>query len=313
MNILILGATGFIGRNILESFIKSKNNITAVFHKRKPYLVAKNLKWIKGDLRNLKFCKKITLNQDIVIQAAATTSGAKDILNQPYIHVTDNAVINSYLLEACYENFVKKFVFFSCTVMYQNSKKPLKEKNFNPNNKIYAKYFGVANTKLFVEKMCSFYSEFRRTKFTVIRHSNIYGPHDKYDLNKSHFFGATINKVMKSRNNILIWGKGSEKRDMLYVDDLIDFVKKSIRFQKRYFEIYNCGYGKAYSVLEIVKKIIKASEKKLLINHDLSKPSLNTSLSLNCEKAKKELNWKRKTYLDKGILKTLSWYKKNYV
>jgi len=313
MNILILGATGFIGRNILETFVKSKNNITAVCFKKKPSLIAKNLKWVRGDLRNLKFCKQVTFNQDIVIQAAATTSGAKDILNKPYIHVTDNAVLNSYLLEASYENYVKRFIFFSCTVMYQNSKKPLKEVDFNPNNRIYEKYFGVANTKLFSENICKFYSNFKRTKFTIIRHSNIFGPHDKYDLNKSHFFGATVNKVMKAKNSITIWGLGKEKRDMLYVDDLVDFIKKSIKFQKTYFEIYNCGYGKAYSVLTIIKKIIKASGKKIKINFDLSKPSIKTSLSLDCKKAGKELKWKRRTFLNEGIAKTLTWYKKNYV
>jgi len=313
MNILILGATGFIGKNILESFVNSGHKLTAIYHKKKPTLFSKNINWIKGDLRNSKFCNNITFNKDIVIQAAATTSGAKDILNKPYLHVTDNAVINSYLMKSCYDNHVKKFIFFRCTVMYQNSKKPLKEKDFKPNNKIYEKYFGVANTKLFIEKMCEFYSKLKRTKFTVIRHSNIYGPHDKYDLNKSHFFGATINKVMNAEKEITIWGKGLEKRDILYVEDLVKFVHKSIKFQKSIYEIYNCGYGVPYSVLNIVKKIIKISGKKLQIKFDLSKPTINTSLSLNCQKAYKELKWKKKISLDNGIRKSLEWYKKNYV
>ena len=258
MNILILGATGFIGKNILKYYSKSGHRITAVCFKRKPGFRYKNIKWIRGDLRNKEFCQKITKNIDIIIQAAATTSGAKDIINKPYLHVTDNAVMNSYLLQSCYDNFVKKFIFFSCTVMYQNSVRPLKEKDFNPNNEIYEKYFGVANTKLYVEKICKFYSKFKRTKFTIIRHSNIYGPHDKYDLDKSHFFGATISKVMKAeKKKITIWGKGLEKRDMLYIDELCNFVNKAIKHQKKNYEIYNCGYGKAFSVISIIKKLLK--------------------------------------------------------
>lgn len=311
MNILILGATGFIGKNILKYYSKSGHRITAVCFKRKPGFRYKNIKWIRGDLRNKEFCQKITKNTDIIIQAAATTSGAKDIINKPYLHVTDNAVMNSYLLQSCYDNFVKKFIFFSCTVMYQNSVRPLKEKDFNPNNEIYEKYFGVANTKLYVEKICKFYSKFKRTKFTIIRHSNIYGPHDKYDLDKSHFFGATISKVMKAEKKITIWGKGLEKRDMLYIDELCNFVNKAIKHQKKNYEIYNCGYGKAFSVISIIKKIIKISGKKLKISYDLSKPSIQTSLSLNCQKAKRELNWINKTSLEKGIKKTIDWYKKN--
>ena len=68
----------------------------------------------------------------------------------------------------------------------------------------------------------------------VIRHSNIYGPYDKYDLDKSHVFGATITKVMTNKNNrIEVWGKGTERRDFLYVDDLVDFISLAIKKQKQ--------------------------------------------------------------------------------
>ena len=61
----------------------------------------------------------------IVLQFAATTSGAKDITTKPFIHVTDNAVMNSLFLRSAYENNVEHFVFPSCTVMYQPSEKAL--------------------------------------------------------------------------------------------------------------------------------------------------------------------------------------------
>ena len=83
-----------------------------------------------------------------MIQAAATTSGSKDILNSPFLHVTDNAVMNSYLLKACYLNKIKHFIFTSCTVMYPNSTKHLKETEFSY-DKIFPSYYGVANTKLY--------------------------------------------------------------------------------------------------------------------------------------------------------------------
>ena len=50
--------------------------------------------------------------------------------------------------------------------------------------KIFHNYFGVAHTKLYIEKICKFYSKISKTKFTIIRHSNIYGPRDKFDLLK---------------------------------------------------------------------------------------------------------------------------------
>lgn len=308
-NILICGATGFIGKNLTLFFSKKKNyKVFAVYHKKRPFK-CKNVKWIKCDLKNEKKVSKIVRNKHIVLQAAATTSGAQDIISRPYIHVTDNVVMNSYIFKACFEEKIQQVIFFSCTVMLQSSIKAQKENDFNLNNKIYPNYFGVAWTKISLEKQCEFFSRISNTKYTVIRHSNIYGPHDKFDLKKSHFFGATINKVMNSKEkNITIWGKGEESRDLLHVDDLCEFVRLALRNQSNNFEVFNCGYGKAYKVKDIVKKIIKISGKKLGLRHDLTKKSLNTYLSLNCSKAHNKIGWKKKILIDDGIIKTINWY-----
>ena len=106
MNILICGATGFIGRNLLEKLIKNKRNkIFAVYNvKAKINYPKSSIKWIKCDLRNEKAVNKLTKGMDIVIQGAATTTGSKDVINQPFVHVTDNAVMNAYLFRSCYLN-----------------------------------------------------------------------------------------------------------------------------------------------------------------------------------------------------------------
>ena len=310
-NLLICGATGFIGRNLLLHFSKNKKfNIFATYNKTKPFSL-KGIKWIRSDLRISTNTDKITKNKDIVIQAAATTTGSKDVINQPYVHVTDNAVMNAFLFRSCYENKVKHVIFFSCTTMYKSSKKPIIETNFDPRKDIEPKYFGVATTKVYNEKMCEFYAGLNRTKFTAIRHSNIYGPYDKFDLERSHVFGATITKVLTASKSITVWGKGKEKRDLLYIDDLVSFVNLVIKKQKRNYELLNCGAGYNISINELVKKIIKHSGKKLSIDYDLSKPNIPTYLSLNCNKAKKLLGWKPKVNLDNGIKKTILWWKNN--
>ena len=160
--------------------------------------------------------------------------------------------------------------------------------------------------------MCEFYSRLEKNKFTVIRHSNIYGPHDKFDLEKSHVFAATITKVMNSTSNkITIWGTGEEQRDLLHVSDLARFVALSLDKQKENYGLYNVGYGESISVRSLVEKIIVYSGKKLEIEHDLSQPSNKTTVSLDCSKAKMELGWKPKVSLSTGIKNTMDWYK-NY-
>ena len=310
--ILICGATGFIGRNLLEYYCKQKKyNIRAVYHK-KPKLDEYDVEWVHADLRNNEDVRRVFNGVDIVLQFAATTSGANDIVNRPYIHVTDNAVMNSIILRECYEQNIEHIIFPSCTVMYQPSDFAQKESDWNPQDEIYPTYFGVGNTKVYIEKMCDFFSRLGKTKHTVLRHSNMYGPYDKYDLERSHVFGATVTKVMESKDGILnVWGTGEGARDLLHVDDLVRFVDISITKQKTSYELFNVGLGNAIKIIDLIKKIILHSKKELKIQHDLSKPTIPTSLFLDCSKAKTVLGWEPEIDLDTGIIKTLKWYKEN--
>jgi GDP-L-fucose synthase len=310
--ILICGATGFIGRNMVEHFLMQANmEVIGVYNKRPKYNLP-NLQWVKADLNNSDDVSRILDGIDIVIQAAATTSGSKDIVARPYIHVTDNAVMNSLLFRAAFEKNVKHVVFFSCTVMLQSSELPQSEEDYDANIELHPRYFGVGHTKLYMEKMCDFYSRIGDTKYTVIRHTNIYGPHDKFDLERSHVFGATITKVLSSESGKLsVWGTGEEERDLLFIDDLNSFVESALKNQKKSYALYNCGYGSAISIKNLVYKIIKASGKKLRVEHDLSQPTIKTSLCLDCSKAKDELGWVPKTSIEDGIYKTIAWWREN--
>ena len=311
--ILICGATGFIGRNLLDYYYNNTKYQIRATHFNRPAIEGyKGVEWIKADLRNSEVVKQVLQDVDIVLQFAATTSGAKDIMTRPYIHVTDNAVMNSLLLRECYEQSIEHFVFPSCTVMYQPSSQALAECDFNGNDELFPTYFGVGNTKIYIEKMCEFFSRLGRTKHTVMRHSNMYGPYDKYDLERSHMFGATITKVMTSTDGkINVWGTGEEARDLLYVEDLVKFVDCAIEKQENSYELFNVGVGKAVQVKDVVNKIITYSGKNLEVVHDLSKPTIPTSLFLDCTKAKEMLGWEAETDLDTGIVKTLNWYKNN--
>tara|TARA_R100000664_G_scaffold9888_1_gene16461 strand:- start:2316 stop:2915 length:600 start_codon:yes stop_codon:yes gene_type:complete len=197
--------------------------------------------------------------------------------------------------------------------MYQKSEKALKEDDYNPSDDILPFYYGAGHTKVYLENMCKFYAGFGKTKHTVIRHSNLYGPHDKYDLEKSHVTGATITKVMTSRNDVVsVWGTGEEARDLLYIEDFISFIEAAINNQESDYELYNVGLGKGIKIKDLVKKVIQCSGKNLKIEHDLTKPTVPTSLFLDCTKAKKELNWEPNYTLEGGLKETIKWYKENY-
>lgn len=308
--VLICGATGFIGRNLTEHFAQQAGfEVDAVRFTRPPFPCA-GVTWHQADLRGPSDVARVLHGMDVVIQAAATTSGSRDIVERPYIHVTDNAIMNSLLLRQAFENGVQHFVFFSCSVMLPSCPTPLTEMDWDASVPLHPRYFGSGWTKVYIEKMCEFFAGLGRTKHTVIRHSNIYGPHDKFDLERSHVLGATVTKVMTaSDGRIVVWGTGEEARDLLYIDDLVDFVESALERQTGRFELYNCGSGEAVSVRDLVNLVVRISGRTLTVTHDLDKPTIKTSLRLDFSKARRELGWEPCTSLEEGLTKTLAWWK----
>lgn len=313
--ILICGATGFLGRNLSEWFLKIGYEVHGVCHNKylngPPYhriYNEKHISWHQADLRNERQVSNLfnIIKPDILLQFAASTSGCKDTLESPALHTTNNTVMNALIFKEAIDAGVSHVIFPSCSVMLPNGH--CTEETVPDVKKHYA---GFAWTKMYCERLCEFYSEVSGTKFTVMRNSNIFGPHDKFDLSKSHVFGATITKVMTADDKILVWGTGKEARDLLYVDDLCRFVQMAIEKQADKFKLYNCASGVTVSINDLVSEIITASGKKINIEHDLSAPSIPTSVSLNCTKAKEELGWEPQVNLEEGIVRTIEWYKDN--
>lgn len=311
--VVVLGVTGFIGRNMAERLAGDERyEVYGTYYRSEPF-VHPRIKMMRADLTNKGSVDKAVRGMDVVIQAAAVTSGAKDILTKPFIHVTDNAVMNAYIFRSAYEHKVKHVVFFSCTIFYRPGPAPIKETDFDVNQEMPSSYFGAGWTKLYHEKMCEFYSRIGPTKYTVIRHSNIYGPHDKFDLEHSHVFGASMTKVMTAPEggNVTVWGSGEEGRDLLYVDDLVDFVARAIAAQKAKFELMNVGCGRFLKVKDLVHKIIRHSGKKLNVHYDPSKPTIPTTIYLDTVRALDVFGWSPKVCIDEGIQKTMRWYQHN--
>jgi len=312
--ILILGGQGFIGINTIKYFAdKEEFEIYATKHENCRYSNDK-VKYITCDLTQKSSVEALfsSVNPDVVVHAAAVTTGSKDVIEKPYLHVTDNMIINSLIFEACHRYNVKHCLFFSCTVMYQPKDFAQKESDWKIEDEIYKPYFGVGSMKVFSERLCEFYSRLGNCKYTAIRHSNVYGPYDKYDLNKCHVLPAMINKVVNATDSLEIWGDGKARRDVVYIDDLVEFIDKCISKQTNPYELFNCGAGEAFSIREIITTIQSILQKNdLKFIYDETKPNIPTTVILNCKKANQLLDWSPKTSLKQGLKKTINWYIKH--
>jgi GDP-L-fucose synthase len=139
---------------------------------------------------------------------------------------------------------------------------------------------------------------------------NLYGPNDNYNLQTSHFFPALIAKAIKAKKSkkkqIILWGSGKPKRELMYVDDLADaciyFVNKKTKES-----LINVGAGYDLSILNYAKFILKKLNFKCKIIFDKTKPDGTVRKIIDSSIAKK-YGWLPKINLDKGFDLTISSY-----
>ena len=153
-------------------------------------------------------------------------------------------------------------------------------------------------------KMCESYNFQYKTNYKCLMPTNTFGPNDNYDELNSHFFPSLIRKIhylkMKNKNKLTIWGDGTPKRELIYVDDIADdcifFMNKKIKET-----VINIGTGKDYSIKQYAHLLLKIilPGKKISIKFDKSKPNgtprkvLNVSLAKNTDGKLKQISVKQ--------------------
>ena len=298
--ILVVGGSGFIGINLIKKLDKNKNYVSATYFKKKKFKRIKNVNYFKGDLKDFNFCKKITKSADIVFMCAAVSSGAKDIQNDPMMHVDENVMINLNIIKAASLNSVKKFIFLSSNVVYPNSKKPMSEENMNYS--LFNKYFYVGWMKIFSEKVCEMYKD--KIQILIVRPSNLYGPFDKFDKKKSKVIPSLIDKF-KLKNKIKVWGEGKDIKDFMFIEDFIDALILVVNRYKK-FTIMNIASGKSIKLEKIINFLKKYHNKDNII-YDTTKPTMIPVRKIDIKKLKNFIKFKPKFTIEKGLEKTIKW------
>ena len=164
--------------------------------------------------------------------------------------------------------------------------------------------------------MCESYNYQYKTNYKCLMPTNTFGPNDNYDTLNSHFFPSLIRKIHNLKNkktkNLVIWGDGSPKREVIFVDDIADacifFMKKKIRQT-----LINIGTGKDYTIREyafLISKIINPG-KKLKIKLDKTKPNGTPRKVLNIKLAK-SYGWEAKTNIKSAVQITYKDYIKKH-
>ena len=240
---------------------------------------------------------------DYVFLAAAKVGGiqANNIYRGEFLY--DNLMIQSNIIHEAYKQGVKKLLFLGSSCIYPKlAPQPLKEEylltdTLEPTNEPYAiaKIAGI--------KMCDAYRDQYGCNFISAMPTNLYGPNDNYDLNNSHVLPALIRKFHEAKKSnkeeIIMWGTGSPKREFLHVDDL---AKACVYLMNNYNEKghVNVGTGVDLSILELANMIKEIVGYKGKISNDLTKPDGTPRKLMNVDKIN-SFGWKHNISLEEGI------------
>ena len=311
-NILITGGAGYIGSHIVERLVKKKNIIILdnliTGYKR---LINKKAKFIKGDIKDKKKLIKIIKDNkiDTIIHLAAFLNVKESEKNKKkYYNNNINGTLN--LIHACKDLTVKNIVFSSSCSVYGNVKGPVNEKKrLNPQN-----YY--AYTKLKSEEIIKKFSKKYKYRYGILRYFNVAGasPSGKIgEIETSH--GHLIKNIaiqsLKLKPVISIYGNdyitkdGTCIRDYIHVSDLVDIHIKTLKYinTKSKSLVLNCGYGKGYSVLDIIK-IFKETNKNLIVKYKSRRMGDVDKVYADVKKIKSILRWKPKYNNIRKIIKS---------
>lgn len=310
--VLVTGSSGLIGSHLVRRLLQEGYRVRATVHKKRGPIADSRIEFVECDLTQASDCKRAVADIDMVFHCAASTSGAAAIASTPMIHVTPNVIMNTLMLDAAYAADVKKFIWLGSTVAYPMSDRPVKEEEMF-NGPPFEKYFFAGWTKRFTELLCQMYGEklVKRMTTIVLRPTNVYGPDDDFEFATSHVIPALIRKVVERWDPLEVWGDGSEVRDAVYVDDMVDAMILASNSLQGHHAI-NIGLGRGYNVkelLEMIQTIDGYLSPRIVFNAD--RPTMIPLRLVDTSKAEQLLGFKAKVGIEEGLRRTIKWYRES--
>lgn len=318
MNILITGAAGYIGSHVAKQLLEStKYDITILDNLSTGSIETLNIlkkirdfKFIELDLNEFDKVKLVLKENkiDTILHFAASIIVPESVAN-PLKYYMNNTVNTTNLIKCAVENSVKKFIFSSTAAVYgepTNLPQNGVDETFltNPINP-----YGMS--KLMSERVIQDTANVNPDfKYVIFRYFNVAGADINYDENKlnprigqsfpnaTHLIKIASECATNKREKMAIFGNdfptadGTGVRDYIHVDDLANAHVKAISFlDNNSSDIFNAGYGKGYSVKEVIETMKKVTNKNFQV--DLSSRRLGDPAALisNNTKIKTKMNW----------------------
>ena len=307
--VLVTGAAGICGHAAIKRLLQNDTvKIRAtVFNTRKIQFEHPNLETVRVDLTSYEDCQRCVEGVDIVLNFAAWIAGAKGQMEHKVDLVRRNIVPTINMMDAAVKEGVEYFGFIGSSTMYPGVDYPVQEKELF-DSEPFPLYAGVGWMKRYSQKVIELFQDVSNTKFGVVIPSAIYGPYDNFN-EKGHVIPQLIMKSSVKMNPFEVWGDGTQVRQFIYVDDLIDALFYVLENDPSGTP-YNVRTGGSITISELAQKINEIYDHSPEYNYDTTKPTMILKRQVDIDKIT-NLGWRPKNSLEDGLRKTIEWYEAN--
>ncbi len=297
--VLVTGGSGFLGSLLVPEIRKLG---AQVFIPRSK----------ESDLRIQSNCKRMVKGMDLVIHLAAKVGGIGFNMMFPGEMFYDNLLMGLYLMEEARLAKVSKFVALGTICAYPKyTPVPFKEEDlWNGYPEETNAPYGLAKKMLLVQAQA--YRKQYGFNAIYLLPVNLYGPGDKFDPSVSHVIPALVKKFVdakqKKAKDVVVWGTGNPTREFLYVEDAVKGIIKAAQYYDKSDPV-NLGANFEISIKQLAELISRLVGFEGKVVWDKTKPDGQPRRKLDTSRAKKEFGFAAKTDFEKGLQKTIEWYK----
>jgi len=301
MNILVTGATGFIGSHLCREMVRRGNNVFAMSHSGKTdkvqqLLQEKKFHLLTGDILDADMIAGIIRDNgitDVFHLAGRVPNGGSIDDFQAFFDANTKGTFN--VLKAAYQSNVVNFVYTSSISVYSVPPQYLPVNESHPVSPLSP--YGI--TKLTGELMCNMFSD--RMCLVILRYGGVYGKYQYERDVTSIFLGQALHN-----KPITVYGDGSQSSDFVYIEDVVSGTL--LAWEKRESGIYNIGSGEETRIIDIAEKIkhITGSKSEIILSDDDTERPFRFVLDI--DKSCKALGWSPRSR-DEGLPEYINEYK----
>ncbi len=304
MNVIITGGNGFVGTKLAEKFNSHGHKIFLLDYKKKSQnkIFLKKGKFKKVDITSFKSLEKVQVPNNAILLHCAGQPSAAVSFKRPFDDHKKNILGMLNIIKFAKKKKVKKIIFASTFNIYKENFRftKLKENSECKPKSLYA------ISKLAAENYLKVYGGHLGLKWNILRMFNIYGPGQDKNNKNLGMISIFLN-MAKNNSNVLVKGSLKRFRDFIYIDDVTEAWYRLALDNKNYNKTYNLGSGKKTTLKKLFNHIEKTIGKKINVKEAKGTPGDFLGCYADINKIKKDLKFKPKINLSKGLKLFNNW------